>query len=88
MLLAKSGRPNYNILVLGNNVACESCSIILLSLNYNLIVSLQEDALMRDNIKHNSDVPETIYKELNETSSGGKYFNAQIKEQFGFDREV
>ena len=34
------------------------------------------------------DVPESIYKELNETSSVGQYFNSQIRDKFGFDREV
>ena len=35
-----------------------------------------------------SDVPESIYKELKETSSVGQYFNSQIRDKFGFDREV
>ena len=34
------------------------------------------------------DVPEKIYKELKETSSVGQYFNSQIKDKFGCDREV
>jgi len=34
-----------------------------------------------------SDVPETIYKELKETSSVGQYFNSHIRDKFGFDRE-
>ena len=35
-----------------------------------------------------SEVPEKIYKELKETSSVGQYFNSQIRDKFGFDREV
>jgi len=35
-----------------------------------------------------ADVPEKIYKELKETSSVGQYFNSQIRDKFGFDREV
>jgi len=35
-----------------------------------------------------SEVPEKIYKELKETSSVGQYFNAQVRDKFGFDREV
>jgi lysyl-tRNA synthetase, class II len=35
-----------------------------------------------------ADVPETIYQELKETSSVGQYFNSQIRDKFGFDREV
>jgi len=35
-----------------------------------------------------SEVPEKIYKELKETSSVGQYFNSNIKDKFGFDREV
>jgi lysyl-tRNA synthetase, class II len=35
-----------------------------------------------------ADVPEKIYKELKETSSVGQYFNSQVRDKFGFDREV
>ncbi|MGL5943020.1 MAG: lysine--tRNA ligase [Waterburya sp.] len=35
-----------------------------------------------------ADVPETIYQELKETTSVGQYFNSQIRDKFGFDREV
>ncbi len=34
------------------------------------------------------DVPPSIYKELKETTSVGQYFNAHIRDKFGFDREV
>ncbi|MGV2826860.1 lysine--tRNA ligase [Myxosarcina sp. GI1(2024)] len=34
------------------------------------------------------DVPQSIYQELKQTSSIGQYFNSQIKNKFGFDREV
>ncbi len=34
------------------------------------------------------DVPPEIYKELKETSSVGQYFNSQIRDRFGFDREI
>ena len=34
------------------------------------------------------DVPEVIYKELKSTSSVGQYFNSQIRDRFGFDREI
>ncbi len=34
------------------------------------------------------DVPELIYKELKDTPSAGQYFNARIRDKFGFDREV
>jgi lysyl-tRNA synthetase, class II len=35
-----------------------------------------------------SDVPEKIYQELKTTASVGQYFNSQIRDKFGFDREV
>jgi lysyl-tRNA synthetase, class II len=35
-----------------------------------------------------SDVPESIYQELKETSSVGQYFNSHIRDKFGCDREV
>ena len=34
------------------------------------------------------EVPASIYKELTETSSVGQFFNSQIRDKFGFDREV
>jgi lysyl-tRNA synthetase class 2 len=34
------------------------------------------------------DVPETIYKEFKETTSVGQYFNSNIRDKFGFDREI
>lgn len=34
------------------------------------------------------DVPETIYRELKESPSKGQYFNSQIRDKFGFDREI
>jgi len=35
-----------------------------------------------------SDVPADAYKELKETPSVGQYFNAHIRDKYGFDREV
>jgi lysyl-tRNA synthetase, class II len=35
-----------------------------------------------------AEVPEKIYQELKTTSSVGQYFNSQIRDKFGFDREV
>ncbi|NJR45608.1 MAG: lysine--tRNA ligase [Hyellaceae cyanobacterium CSU_1_1] len=35
-----------------------------------------------------AEVPEKIYKELKETGSVGQYFNSQIRDKFGFDREL
>jgi len=40
------------------------------------------------NVYKYADVPKKIYKELKETSSVGQYFNSQIRDKFGFDREV
>lgn len=40
------------------------------------------------NVYKYADIPEKIYKELKETSSVGQYFNSQIRDKFGFDREV
>lgn len=34
------------------------------------------------------DVPENIFQELKDAPSKGQYFNARIREQFGFDREM
>ncbi|GBF82008.1 lysine--tRNA ligase [Aphanothece sacrum] len=34
------------------------------------------------------DVPKLVYQELEKSPSKGQYFNAQIRDKFGFDREV
>ena len=35
-----------------------------------------------------SKVPESIYREMKQASSIGQYFNSQVRDKFGFDREV
>lgn len=35
-----------------------------------------------------NDVPEGVYKEMKESGSVGQYFNAHIRDKYGFDREV
>ena len=35
-----------------------------------------------------SEVPESIYREMKQASSIGQYFNSQVRDKFGFDREV
>jgi lysyl-tRNA synthetase class 2 len=34
------------------------------------------------------DVPKAVYKELESAPSKGQFFNAQIRDHFGFDREI
>ncbi|MGF1479420.1 MAG: lysine--tRNA ligase [Cyanophyceae cyanobacterium] len=34
------------------------------------------------------DVPESVYKEMKDAPSVGQFFNTQIRDKFGFDREV
>ena len=34
------------------------------------------------------DVPESVYQEMKDAPSVGQYFNAKIRDQFGFDRKV
>ena len=34
------------------------------------------------------DVPKTIYEELEKSPSKGQYFNGEIKDKFGFDKEI
>ncbi len=33
------------------------------------------------------DVPKSVYEELEKAPSKGQYFNAEIRDKFGFDRE-
>jgi lysyl-tRNA synthetase class 2 len=34
------------------------------------------------------DIPESVYQELKEAPSKGKYFNTNIRDKFGFDKEI
>ncbi|MDY6784307.1 MAG: lysine--tRNA ligase [Cyanobacteriota bacterium] len=42
----------------------------------------------RGGVYQYNDVPAAVYKEMKESGSVGQYFNAKIRDKYGFDREV
>lgn len=63
----------------------KSQSVVIKSFDYD-----QEKQILRIEFKNGSiynylDVPESVYKEMKDSPSIGKYFNNKIKDKFGFD---
>lgn len=63
----------------------KSQSVVIKSFDYD-----QEKKILRIEFKNGSiynylDVPESVYKEMKDSPSIGKYFNHKIKDKFGFD---
>jgi lysyl-tRNA synthetase, class II len=63
----------------------KSQSVVIKSFDYD-----KEKQVLRIEFNHGSiynylDVPESVYKEMKDTPSVGKFFNSNIKEKFGFD---
>ncbi|MDJ0743577.1 MAG: lysine--tRNA ligase [Xenococcaceae cyanobacterium MO_167.B27] len=66
----------------------KSQSVAVKSFDYDAEKQILKIEFNNGSIYKYLDVPESIYKELKETPSVGKYFNSHIKDKFGFDREV
>jgi lysyl-tRNA synthetase class 2 len=66
----------------------KSQSTAIKSLDYDAAKQTLRIIFKNGSIYKYLDVPESVYKELKETSSVGQYFNANIRDKFGFDREV
>ncbi len=66
----------------------KSQSVAIKSFDYD-----SENKILKIEFKNGSiykylDVPKSIYQGLKDSASVGKYFNSNIKDKFGFDREV
>lgn len=66
----------------------KSQSVAIKSFDYD-----SENKILKIEFKNGSiykylDVPESIYQDFKDSASVGKYFNSNIKDKFGFDREV
>ena len=66
----------------------KSQSTAIKSFDYDVEQQILRVVFSNGSIYKYLDVPEAIYQELKVTASVGQYFNAQIRDQFGFDREV
>ncbi len=66
----------------------KSQSVAVKSFDYDREKQILKIEFNNDSIYKYLDVPESVYKELKEAPSVGKYFNSHIRDKFGFDREV
>ena len=66
----------------------KSQSIAIKSFDYDAQNKILKIEFKNGSIYKYLDVPESIYQGLKDAASVGKYFNSNIKDKFGFDREV
>ncbi|NES81682.1 MAG: lysine--tRNA ligase [Moorea sp. SIO2B7] len=66
----------------------KSHSAAIQSFDYDMEKKILRIEFAHGGVYQYHDVPELIYKRLKETPSAGRYFNAHIRDKFGFDREV
>ena len=66
----------------------KSSSTVIKSFDYDSEKKVLRIEFGSGSVYHYHDVPESIYKEMKDTPSVGQFFNAKIRDQFGFDREV
>ncbi|MBE9169264.1 lysine--tRNA ligase [Pleurocapsales cyanobacterium LEGE 06147] len=66
----------------------KSQSTVIKSFDYDADRQILRVEFGNGSVYQYHDVPESIYKELKEAPSVGQYFNANIRDKFGFDREV
>ena len=63
-------------------------SVVIDSFDYDEQQKVLKIKFKSGSIYKYNDVPELVYKELKESPSAGQYFNAKIRDRFGFDREI
>jgi lysyl-tRNA synthetase class 2 len=66
----------------------KSQSAVIKSFDYDADKQILRVEFGSGSIYQYHDVPESIYQELKASPSVGQYFNANIRDKFGFDREV
>lgn len=66
----------------------KSQSTAIKSFDYDAKKQILRVEFGNNSIYQYHDVPESIYQGLKESPSVGQYFNTEIREKFGFDREV
>jgi len=66
----------------------KSQSMVLKGFDYDETKQVLRVEFTNDSVYLYHDVPPLLYKELEESPSKGQFFNAQIRDKFGFDREI
>jgi lysyl-tRNA synthetase class 2 len=66
----------------------KSTSNVIKSFDYDPATQTLRVEFNNGSIYKYHDVPEKVYQELKTTASVGQYFNTQIREKYGCDREI
>jgi lysyl-tRNA synthetase class 2 len=66
----------------------KNTSSVIQSVDYDEDKKVLRVQFNQGGIYHYNDVPKAVYKEMKESGSVGQYFNAHIRDKYGFDREV
>jgi lysyl-tRNA synthetase, class II len=66
----------------------KNTSTVIKSFDYDAEKKILKVEFSNGSIYLYRDVPQVIYKDLNDSPSKGQYFNNQIKDKFGFDRQI
>ncbi|MGB5593939.1 MAG: lysine--tRNA ligase [Crocosphaera sp.] len=65
----------------------KSQSVAVKSFDYDAETKILRVEFTNGSIYQYHDVPKSVYEELEKAPSKGQYFNAEIRDKFGFDRE-
>jgi len=66
----------------------KSQSVVVKGFDYDETKQVLRVEFTNDSVYLYHDVPSLLYKELEESASKGQFFNVQIRDKFGFDREI
>jgi lysyl-tRNA synthetase class 2 len=66
----------------------KSASVAVRSFDYDKETHKLRVEFSNGGVYQYHDIPEEVYKAMKDAPSVGQYFNAQIREKYGFDREV
>lgn len=66
----------------------KNTSTVIKSFDYDAEKKILKVEFSNGSIYLYRDVPQVIYKDLNDSPSKGQYFNSQIKDKFGYDRQI
>ncbi|MGK7885128.1 MAG: KTSC domain-containing protein, partial [Crocosphaera sp.] len=65
----------------------KSQSVAIKSFDYDADTKILRVEFTNGSLYQYHDVPQPVYEELEKSPSKGQYFNAEIKDKFGFDKE-
>ena len=66
----------------------KSQSVAVKSFDYDADKKILRVEFTNGSIYQYHDLPKSLYQELEKAPSKGQFFNAKIRDKFGFDREI